>query len=176
MGVPAAGGIGAGGHAGFLKVTPFFFADIKVIMIGGLLDQLVKVLVEMIAVHALIARAGHGMPEVANDGVDEKELAVFVPVVPPRIGGAVADDLERFAGGMIAPNPALDVGALGFGRAGAADLGAGAEDAVPAVQPAIGTPAQAVDDVVAHLVGVESIQNHLRLAIRLVVAVLVGQK
>ena len=71
MGVPAAGGIGAGGHAGFLKVTPFFFADIKVIMIGGLLDQLVKVLVEMIAVHALIARAGHGMPEVADDGVDE---------------------------------------------------------------------------------------------------------
>ena len=77
---------------------------------------------------------------------------------------------------MIAPNPALDVGALGFGRAGATDLGAGAEDAVPAVQPAIGTPAQAVDDVVAHLVGVESIQDHFRLAIRLVVAVSVGQK
>ena len=176
MGVPAAGGIGAGGHAGFLKVTPFFFAYIKVIMIGGLLDQLVKVLVEMIAVHALIARAGYGMPEVADDGVDEKELAVFVPVVSPRIGGAMADDFEVFAGGMIAPNAALDVSALGFGRAGAADLGAGAEDAVPSVQPAIGAPAQAVDDVVAHLVGVESIQNHLRLAIRLVVAVSVGQK
>ena len=95
---------------------------------------------------------------------------------PPRIGGALADDLERFAGGMIAPNATLNVSALGFGRAGATDLGARAEDAVPTVQPAIGPPAQAVDDVVAHLVGVESIQNYLGLAIRLVVAVSVGQK
>ena len=176
MRVPAACGIGAGGHAGFLKVTPFFLSNIEVIMIGGLLDQLVKVLVEMIAVHALIARAGHSMPEVADDGVDEKELAVFVPVVPPWIGGAVADDLERFAGGMIAPNATLNVSAFGFGRAGATDLGAGAEDAVPAVQSAIGAPSQAVDDVVAYFVGVESVQNYLGLAIRLVVAVSVGQK
>ena len=130
----------------------------------------------MIAVHALVTRAGQGVPEVADDGVDEKELAVFVPVVSPRIGGAVADDLKCFARGMITPNTAAERCALGFGRTGPADFGAGAEDAVPTVEPAVGPPAQAVDDVVAHLVGIEAVEDDFRFAVRFIVAVFVGEK
>ena len=126
MGVPAACGIGARGHAGLLEVTPFFFADVEMKMVGGLLDELVKIFVEMIAVHALVTRAGQGVPEMADDGVDEKELAVLVPIVAPRIGGAVADNLKCFSRGMITPNAAAERCALGLGCAGPANLRAGA--------------------------------------------------
>ena len=76
----------------------------------------------MFAVHALIARAGNDVPEMADDGVDEKQLAVFIPVVTPGIRGAVADDLKLFALGMIAPDAAVDGCALGFRRAGHTNL------------------------------------------------------
>ena len=130
----------------------------------------------MIAVHALVPRARQGVPEVADDGVDEKKLAVFIPIVSPRIGGAMANDLKGFARGMIAPDAALHMRAFGLGCAGPTDLGAGAEDAVPAVEPAVGPPAQAVDDVVPHLVGVEAVEDDFRFAVGFVVAIFISEE
>ena len=91
-------------------------------MIGGLLDEFIEVLVKMFAVHALKACAGNDVPEMADDSVDEKQLAVFIPVMSPGIRGAVADDFEFFARGMITPDAAVDGCALGFGRAGHTNL------------------------------------------------------
>ena len=45
-----------------------------------------------------------------------------------------------------------------------------------AVEPAVGAPAQAVDDIVPHLVGVEAIEDHFGFAVGFVVAVFVGEK
>ena len=66
---------------------------------------------------------------------------MIIPVMTPRVGGAVANYLEGFAYGMVAPDAALDVYALFLGGAGNTNLGAGAKDSVPTVEPSVGAPA-----------------------------------
>ena len=102
MRMPAAGFVGRGRDSDLADVTPVF-DGIPVKMVGGLLDGLVDVGVEMLAVHALQVRAGDRVPEVTDHGVDEEQLAVFVPVHAPRIRRAVAHDLEGVPRWMEAP-------------------------------------------------------------------------
>src|SRR5262249_2555787 len=106
----------------------------------------------VLAVHALVASAGDHVPEMANDAVGEEALAVFVEVEAPGIGGAVADDFEDLARRMIAPDAAVDLHAVLFRRSGLADFRF-RKNAVPAIKPAVGTPRQAVDDIVARFRG-----------------------
>ena len=56
--------------------------------------------------------AGDDVPEVAVDGVDEEELAVFVPVVAPGVGGAVAEGFDDVRLRMVAPDAAAQRDAL----------------------------------------------------------------
>ena len=66
-------------------------------------------------------RAGEVVPEMAVDRVDEKELAVLVPIVAPRIGGAGAEGLDNLAPRVKTPNRATQRDAF-LGRvAGALD-------------------------------------------------------
>ena len=122
-----------------------------------------------------VARTGNRMPEVLNDGVDEKELPVLVPIMSPRIGRAVADDIKPPRNRMIAENAAVDARALFLGRTRSTDIRTG-ENAVPPVKPAVRPPLQPVDDVVTHAVVVETVEQHLRLGVRYVVAVPVWNK
>src|SRR5262249_6025577 len=139
-------------------------AAVPVLMIGTLIHQGVGARVEVLAVHPLVVGAGNEMPEMAVDVVGEEHLAVVVVVKAPRIGGAVGDGLEDFADRVIAPDAAVDADALAVGRAGRADV-RGRHDAVPAVEPAIRAPHQAVDDVVADPLKRPAVEDDFGLAV-----------
>src|SRR5207253_6399539 len=88
-------------------------------------------------------RAGEVVPEMAVHGVDEKEFAVLVPIVAPRIGGAGAERLHHFAPRVITPDRAAQRDALVRRRARRAHL-TGAGRAATAIQPAVRAESQAV--------------------------------
>lgn len=154
-------------------VGPFFGAGVPVEVVGGLLDDFVDVRVQVGAEHAAVVGAGDDVPEVADDGVDHEELAIGIPVVAPGVGPAVRDGFDDFAGGVVAPDGAVDFEAFVHRGAGGAD-GGGVGDAVAAVEPAVGAPAEAVDDVVADGFGVEAVEEDLGFGVGGVVAVLIG--
>src|SRR3954468_10894840 len=83
--------------------------------------EFVEVRIEILAEHALVMRTRDQMPEMADDVVGKKWLAIFVPVQAPWICGAVRDDFERAASRMIAPDGAIELDALIVGSAGLAD-------------------------------------------------------
>ncbi len=131
-------------------------------VVGGGVDEVVGVAVIILAVHALVVRAGDGMPQMADDAVGEEGLAVLVEVEAPGVGGAVADDFKGLAGRVIAPDAAVEGGALVVGSAGPADARLG-QDAVAAVQPAVRPPGQAVEHIVAGTQA-PAVEDHLGLA------------
>ena len=122
-----------------------------------------------------VARTGNRMPEVPNDGVDEKELPVLVPIMSPRIGRAVADDIKPPRNRKIAENAAVDARALFLGRTRSTDIRTG-ENAVPPVKPIVRPPLEPVDDVMPNLVVFEAIEHHLRRGIRYAAAVPFGDE
>src|SRR5262249_18822231 len=119
-------------------------------VVGAALDEAVGVRVEVLPVHADEVGAGHDVEEVLDDAVGDEQLAVLVPVQAPGVGGAPGDHLDLPARRVVAPDAAVHGGPLLGGGAGRADAGLRL-DAVEAVQPAVGAPGQAVDDVVLGL-------------------------
>ena len=110
------------------------------------------------------------MPKMPDHGVDEKQLPVLVPVVPPRIGRALGNDIKRLGDRMITEDATIHLHPLRSRCARLADVGRG-QDSVPPIQPTVRPPAQSVDDIVPHAVAVEPVQHNLRFAVRHVVAV-----
>src|SRR5207248_5207361 len=92
----------------FLPAT----CGIEVPMVRVLFDQRVGAGIGINRVRTNEVRAGEVVPEMAIDRVDEKEFAMLVPIVPPRIGGAGADCFHNFAPWMITPNRAAQGNAL----------------------------------------------------------------
>ena len=141
---------------------------VEVEVIGVLFDERVGVRVHVIAVHPPEVRPGNGVPEMADDGVDEEGFSLRVPIESPRIGGAMTDGLNDVPLGMIAPDatPHLDAGR--FGTARAADVSpAGDADAAP--EPAVRSPFQTVGKrMPVSGGGGESVQQHLWLPRRLI--------
>ena len=93
------------------------------IVIGRVSDDLIGVGIQMSPEHPLVVGSGDGMPEMADDCVGVEQLAVPVPVEPPGIRSAVAEDLKRFRFRMKAPDRAVQRGALVGGRARSTDEG-----------------------------------------------------
>src|SRR5262249_19888236 len=122
-----------------------------------------------------IVGSGNDMPQVANDSIDEKHLAVVVVVETPGVGRALSDDFEDLAGGMIAPDATVDRYALRDRGTGLADERR-RQNSMPAVEPAIGAPFQAVDDVVPDGAFVPSVEQYDRLAVGNIVAIGVGNE
>ena len=170
--VPAAERVG--GFAQSSGLVPFA-AGVPVVVVGVLPDELVGVRREFLAVHALVMRAGDQVPEVPDDGVREKRLAVPVPIQAPRVGGTGGDDLENLPRGMKAPDRAIHGDALVRRRAGFADPRRGL-DAVASIEPTVRAPAEAVHEVVPHGAGVETVEQYHGLPVRDVVAVFVREK
>src|SRR5262249_52446250 len=69
-------------------------AGVPMIMIGGLVDEPVAERGEMLAIHAFVICARNTLPKMTDDRVDEEQLAVLIPIVPPGICAALADKLE----------------------------------------------------------------------------------
>src|SRR5204863_9305032 len=112
--------------------------------------------------HPLVVRAGDDVEEVLDDAVGDEDPAAVVPVEPPRVGRPVRYGLEDVPRGMVAPDAAVHRDALVVGRAGLADPRV-REDAVAAVEPAIGPPRELAEDVVLRL-HVPAVQEDLRRA------------
>ena len=144
-------------------------------MVGSLLDCLIDVWVQMSAEHATVIRTGNDMPEVADDGVDHEQLPVGIPIVAPGVGAAMRDIFKDLAGRMKTPDGAVQLRAFVRSCARSTDSG-GVRDTMATIKPAVRTPAQAIDDVVADGLGVKPIQQDFRLAIGHIITVFVSDE
>ena len=169
--VPAAGLVGCVRDAELPDVAPVFLR-VPVKVVGGLLDDVVNVRVKVLAVHPPVIRAGDDVPQMADDRVDVKRFAVRVPVHAPCIRAAVADDFELVASRMEPPDAAIDLRPL-IGSRSRRTNWRGRENPVSTIKPAIGSPPQAVDDVVPHSGIVPAVEHDDGFAVRLVVSVFV---
>src|SRR4030095_4044082 len=87
------------------------------------------------------------MPKMPGDGVDEKALAIGIPIMPPRIRGAIGEHLHNFTLGMKPPQPALDRHTELLRRARHPEPPR-ARMTAATVKPALRSPAQTIRKVV----------------------------
>ena len=139
MSMPTTCLVGSPGPALEVGIVPRF-VRIPVEVVSRLLDQLVGVWVKMFTKHSLVQRAGDHVPEVTNHGVDEKHLAMVIPVHAPRIGRTLCHDFKRFARRMISPDPTVDLGTFNMGHFRRTDMRR-RRYPVSTVQPAVRAPA-----------------------------------
>ena len=173
--MPAAEGIDGGielaGHlAGILPRAAW-----PVEVIGALRHELVDMGLRIDAIHPLVVCARDQVPEVADDVVGEDHFAEVVVVEAPGIRRAAGHHLEAMRAWMHPPDRAVDrrAGRLGISRPPHAARG---EDAVAAVEPAVGAPHQAVHHVVGHVLRIEAVEDRLGRAVGTVVAIAVGHE
>ena len=172
VGVTAAKGIGTA--AGIAGIGPFL-AGVPMVMVSGLINEPIAERSEVLAVHSLVVCARNTLPEVTDDGVDEEELAVLIPVVPPGICAALADDLEEFFRGMITPDGAIQFCARAIRRARFAD-GGSRLDAMASVEPAVGPPFEAVQDIMTNDVVIPAVEQDFRRPVGNIIAVAIGDE
>lgn len=84
-------------------------------------------------------RARDHVPEVAIDGVDEEKFAVFIPIMPPRIGGAMGEDFDDLALRVVAPNAAIHRDSIRFWSSWHSEFPRAGMPTAP-VEPTIGAP------------------------------------
>ena len=131
-------------------------------VIGDGLDVVVGVRVEMLPGLPLVARALDDVEEVRNHARLGKEIAVRIPINPPRIARAVREHLEFLPLRLVAPHARIDLHAILVRRTRLAH-GAVREDAVAAVEPAVRPPLKSVQRLM-RVVSAPSIQQHLDFA------------
>src|SRR5207249_4011275 len=98
----------------------------------------------------------------------DERLAAFVEVDPPLVARALREDLELAPRRMEAPHRGIELDALAGSRAGLPHLRL-REDAVAAIEPAVGTPRKGVQELV-HVLMAPAVEHDLRRARGLVVA------
>ena len=171
MGVTPAVSVG-GTIAGLFPIL----IRVEVPVVGVQIDETVRVGVGIERMGAHVVLAGRVVPEVAVDGVDEKQFAVRVPVVAPRVGGAGAEDLDDFALRMITPDRAAHGDAGSGGRTRCPEL-AGGRSSATSIEPTVRPEAETIGEAVVILVGqVEAIEHDLGRTIGDAVVVVIGDK
>jgi hypothetical protein len=115
-------------------------------------------------------RARNDVPEVLDHAIRDERFTVVVEVEPPRIRGAMSDRFEDPPGRVVAPHAAVEEDPLPSGRAGLADVRIGL-DTVAAIEPAIRSPGETVEDVVPGLLDIPTVKDDDRRAIRLVIPI-----
>src|SRR5207248_6744256 len=98
-----------------------------------------------------------------------------VEVDAPGVGCAMRDDFEDLPRRVVPPDAAVEEYAVLFGRPRLADVRARL-DAIAAVEPAVRPPGEGVEDVVLGLQEVPAVEDADRRAVRLVVAIAVGNE
>src|SRR5579885_2886980 len=107
--------------------------------------------------------AGDDVEQVFDDTVGDEGLVV---IQPPRVGSAPGEDLEALLDGMVAPNAAVERGPFFLRCARPANVRS-VGNPVAAVQPAVRSPGQVIEDVVLSAQA-PAIENNFRWASRLV--------
>ena len=131
-------------------------------MVGDRLDVVEGVRIEVLAGLPLVAGARNHVIQVRDDAGGRERVAVVVEVEAPRIAGALGEDLEGLPGRVIAPDRAVELLTLGIRRSRLADVRV-REDAVAAVEPAVGAPREGVERLVGVLIA-PAVEQHLRRA------------
>src|SRR5690606_7164644 len=114
---------------------------------------------EMLSGLTLVSGALHSVVEVRNHADGDKRMTIAVEVNTPGVTAAFGKDLKLMLGGMIPPDPRIDLRALGIRRAGFAHIGVG-KYAMRTVQPAIRPPAKIVQHFVS-IIGTPSVKEFL---------------
>src|SRR5439155_16118244 len=136
--VSTAGRIGAGA----VGLVPLVADPVAVTSNG--LNVRVSVRLEMLSRLPLEASSLDDVEQVRDDAAGQEGVAVVVKVDTPRVARAPGEDLELLLDRMIAPDAGVDRSALLLRRAGLADERV-SEDAMTAVEPAIGAPDEGVE-------------------------------
>ena len=138
-------------------------------VVSDRLDVVVGVGIEMLAGLALVAGAGQDVIKMRDHAGRVEELAARIVIQTPRIARAFGEDLEDMARRVKAPDTGVDLHALRVGSARLAHDRVG-EHAVVTVEPAVGTPDEAIERLVRVLES-PAIEQHDGLT-RLVVSIL----
>ena len=128
----------------------------------------VNVRVRVGAVHPRVVASRHDVEQMVDHAVRDEHLTVLVEIEPPRIGGAVGDDLEQLLRRVKAPDAAVEEDAILLGHAGLADVRLRL-NTVATVEPTIRPPDQRIEDVVLGLFEVPTVEQNLRLPARFIV-------
>src|SRR5258705_11473286 len=115
-----------------------------------LVDECIGARIRVKRVRTHEMRAGELVPEMAVNRVNEKQFAVLVPIMPPRVGSSRTDYLYNLAPRVITPHRAAQRNALLRGRTGQADL-ARTGRAAAAIKPPVRTETQAVREGMVHI-------------------------
>src|SRR3954469_1770400 len=99
----------------------------------------------------LVAAALDDVIAVRNDAGFDEGLAAVIEIEAPRIAGAVGEDFENVTRRMIAPNCRVHRHALSVRRSRLADKRM-REDAVAAIEPAVGAPGERIERLVGVLI------------------------
>ena len=161
--------IGGRGNALAANIAPIF-NTIPMIMIRMLINQFEKTRVKMFAKHTLEISPRNRMPEMANHRIDEKSIAIGIPIKSPRISTTPRNYLEDLFSRVITPNPTVNGNALACRGIGSTNKRCGG-DAVPAIQPAIRPPCKPVNNIMPDAVVIKPIEDNLGLAIGFVIAI-----
>ena len=86
-----------------------------------------------------------------DHAIGDEHLAVVVEIEPPGIGRAVGHRLDHLVVGMIPPHAAVDFHPLVGSAVPGMPISEFDRMPLQAVQPAVRTPGQAVEDVVRRL-------------------------
>ena len=143
-------------------------------VVGDCLDVVINVRIEVLAGLTFVSPSLDHMVQVRDDARREKRLAVGVEVNSPGVAGSFEEDLEFVSRRMITPDRGVEALAILVGRAWLADVGVG-ENAVAAVEPAVGSPIERVQGLVRVVVS-PAVEQHLRRSVGLIVAVCVGNE
>ena len=171
MGMPASGSVRLRGKL-FANITPGLFG-IPVHMIRNLRHQLIPVRIEISSIHSLKVGTRHGMPKMADDRIDEKQLTVPGPIHSPRISGSSCHHLETVRFGMISPNSAIQRNSTLTRCPGTTDERTSKNPVTP-IKPTVGSPSQPVDHIVANRVFIPAIKDHDRFTVKPIIPIAVG--
>ena len=150
-------GVAAAERVGLEAVADVPLVAGVVPVVGDGFDVVIGVRVEVQAALPLVAGTRNDVQEVGDDAGGGEEVAVLVVVEAPGVGGAVGIDFELVADGVITPDAGVERDSLVGGGARLADF-AVREDAVTAVEPAVGAPDEAVERFVGVFVA-ESVEE-----------------
>ena len=173
VGMAPPGGVGLVGDAE-ADVAPLL-AGVPMDVVGHLRNEVVNMRLQIGAIHPLGVRPMDGMPEVADDGVDDERFAMLVKVGAPGVRHPGDHPLDDLAAGMVAPHAGVDLHPLRIPRPRDADPRR-CLDSVPGPQPAIRAPLQAVARGVADALLVDTVEDDLGGAVGDEVVVAIGDE
>src|SRR3954468_17918406 len=131
-------------------------------VIGNGLNVAVDVRIEVLPSLSLVNAARDHMKQMRNHAGGDEQLSLRIVINAPRIAEAMRDDLEYLLCRVVAPHAAIDLDAVARDqivreRLAAIDQASRANRfsdlrrsrvALKPIQPAVGSPVQAVDDLV----------------------------